>query len=174
MVWKVQWDLYPADLSNLMIPFYSLPLVHYCLVLPVFVQSLDQEDPLEKEMATHSSILAWKIPWMWSLVDYSPWDFKELDMTEHTHRQTAFFMFLIVTPFSTSMPCICSTQNMLSLAGLLWQPWELISQTSNQTEDLTKLQPLFSKTCITKVPFFLQVAPGQRMDMARIRGQAAP
>ena len=27
------------------------------------IQSLDQEDPLEKEMATHSSILAWKIPW---------------------------------------------------------------------------------------------------------------
>ena len=28
------------------------------------VQSLGQEDPLEEEMATHSSILAWKIPWM--------------------------------------------------------------------------------------------------------------
>ena len=28
------------------------------------VQSLGQEDPLEKEMATHYSILAWKIPWM--------------------------------------------------------------------------------------------------------------
>ena len=28
------------------------------------VQSLDQEDLLEKEMATHSSILAWKTPWM--------------------------------------------------------------------------------------------------------------
>ena len=27
------------------------------------VQSLGQEDPLEKKMATHSSILAWKIPW---------------------------------------------------------------------------------------------------------------
>ena len=27
------------------------------------VQSLDQEDPLEKEIATHSSILAWRIPW---------------------------------------------------------------------------------------------------------------
>ena len=27
------------------------------------VQSLDQENPLEKEMATHSSILAWRIPW---------------------------------------------------------------------------------------------------------------
>ena len=28
-----------------------------------WVQSLGQEDPLEEEMATHSSILAWKIPW---------------------------------------------------------------------------------------------------------------
>ena len=28
-----------------------------------WVQSLDWEDPLEKEMATHSSILAWRIPW---------------------------------------------------------------------------------------------------------------
>ena len=27
------------------------------------VQSLGQEDPLEKEMATHSSIFAWEIPW---------------------------------------------------------------------------------------------------------------
>ena len=28
-----------------------------------WVQSLSQEDPLEKEMATHSKILAWRIPW---------------------------------------------------------------------------------------------------------------
>ena len=28
-----------------------------------WVRSLGQEDPLEKEMATHSSILAWEIPW---------------------------------------------------------------------------------------------------------------
>ena len=28
-----------------------------------WVQSLDQEDPLEKEKSTHSSILAWRIPW---------------------------------------------------------------------------------------------------------------
>ena len=39
----------------------------------VWVRSLGREDPLEKEMATHSSILAWKIPWtekpggLWSL-----------------------------------------------------------------------------------------------------------
>ena len=29
----------------------------------MWVHSLDQEDPLEKEMATHSRILAWEIPW---------------------------------------------------------------------------------------------------------------
>ena len=29
-----------------------------------WVRSLGQEDPLKKEMATHSSVLAWKIPWM--------------------------------------------------------------------------------------------------------------
>ena len=31
--------------------------------LPAMQQARDQEDPLEKEMATHSSILAWRIPW---------------------------------------------------------------------------------------------------------------
>ena len=29
----------------------------------MWIQSLDQEDPLEEEMGTHSSILAWEIPW---------------------------------------------------------------------------------------------------------------
>ena len=43
------------------------------------VWSLDQEDPLEKEMATHSSILVWEIPWTDSLVGYSPWGCKQFD-----------------------------------------------------------------------------------------------
>ena len=33
-------------------------------------------------MATHSSTLAWEIPWMESLVGYSPWGRKESDSTE--------------------------------------------------------------------------------------------
>ena len=33
-------------------------------ILETWVQSLGQEDPLEKEMTTHSSILAWRIPWI--------------------------------------------------------------------------------------------------------------
>ena len=48
-----------------------------------WVQSQGREDPLKKEMATHSSILAWKIPWTRSLVGYSPWDHKESATTEH-------------------------------------------------------------------------------------------
>ena len=50
------------------------------------VQSLGREDLLEKEMATHSSILAWKIPGQWNLVGYSPWGHKESDTTEQLHR----------------------------------------------------------------------------------------
>ena len=48
-----------------------------------WVQSLGQKDPLEKETATHSSILAWKIHGERSLVGYSPWVCKESDTTEH-------------------------------------------------------------------------------------------
>ena len=36
---------------------------HLPAIQETWVQSLDQKDPLEKEMATHSSILAWRIPW---------------------------------------------------------------------------------------------------------------
>jgi len=46
------------------------------------VRSLGQEDPLEKEMATHSSILLGKFHGQRSLVGYSPWGCKESDMTE--------------------------------------------------------------------------------------------
>ena len=45
------------------------------------VQSMGLEDPLKKEMATHSSILACEIPWMRSLAGYSPWGHKVLDTT---------------------------------------------------------------------------------------------
>ena len=52
-----------------------------------WVQSLSWEDALGKEMATHSSILAWEIPWTGSLVDYSPWGHKESDNELGTKQQ---------------------------------------------------------------------------------------
>ena len=47
-----------------------------------WVQSLGLEDLLEEGLATHSSILAWRIPWTEELVDYSPQGNKESDTTE--------------------------------------------------------------------------------------------
>ena len=50
-----------------------------------WVGSVGQEDPLDYEMATHSSIPAWKIPWREGLVGYSPRGRKESDTTERMH-----------------------------------------------------------------------------------------
>ena len=46
------------------------------------VQSLGWEDPLEKEMATHSGTLAWKIPWLEEPGGLRPWGHIESDTTE--------------------------------------------------------------------------------------------
>ena len=46
------------------------------------VPSLSQEDPLKEEVAAHSSIFAWRIPWTEGLSGYSPWGHKESDTTE--------------------------------------------------------------------------------------------
>ena len=57
------------------------------------VESLGWEDPLEKRMAIHSNILAWRIHGQRNLVGYSPWGCKESDMSDctrtHTHIHTA-------------------------------------------------------------------------------------
>ena len=44
-------------------PQVAQRLKHLPAMRETQVQSLGREDPLEKEMATHSSILAWRIPW---------------------------------------------------------------------------------------------------------------
>ena len=52
-------------------------------VQETWVQFLGWENPLEKEMATHSGILAWKIPWTEEPGGgYSVWDCKGLDITD--------------------------------------------------------------------------------------------
>ena len=54
------------------------------------VQSLGQEDPLQKEHVTHSSIIAWKIPWTEDPTgDYSPWSHKRVGYDLATKQLTA-------------------------------------------------------------------------------------
>ena len=48
----------------------------------ILIQSLGWEDPLKKEMASHTSILTWGNHGERSLLGYSPWGGKESDMTE--------------------------------------------------------------------------------------------
>ena len=60
------------------------------------VRSLGQEYPLEKETATHSSILAWKILWTKEL--YSPWVRKRVRrnlVTKQQQKQRCFLQFLL-------------------------------------------------------------------------------
>ena len=51
----------------------------------IWVRFLGREDPLENGMATHSSVLVWRIPWTdepGELQSYRSWGCKELDKTE--------------------------------------------------------------------------------------------
>ena len=58
------------SLSLFQIPIFQMTSLvaqmvkHLSTMWKTWVRSLGWEDPLEQEMATHSSILAWKIPWM--------------------------------------------------------------------------------------------------------------
>ena len=55
---------------------------HLSTMQETWVRALGWEDPLEKEMAVHSSTIAWKILWTEEPGGYSPWGRKESDMTE--------------------------------------------------------------------------------------------
>ena len=66
-------------------PFLTSLVVQMVKRLPTMwsaqVRSVGREDPLGKEMAAHSSTLAWEIPWTKSVVGYSPWGHKDSNMT---------------------------------------------------------------------------------------------
>ena len=82
-----------------------------------WVWALGREDLLEKEMATHSSILAGIIPWTEGPGGYGPRDQKELDRTEHTHivklnsfkQQTALNCLTLERMHLTTIISSCSS-----------------------------------------------------------------
>ena len=69
------------------------------------VRSLGGEDPLEEGMATHSSILAWRIPWTGEPGGLQPKGHKQSDTTEGTHAQS-FPLVQKVTQETCSTPHI--------------------------------------------------------------------
>ena len=70
--------IYPMTGASQVAQWYRICL----LMQDMRVPSLGQEDPLKKETATHTSILAWIIAWT-EEPGSSPWSRKELDTTEH-------------------------------------------------------------------------------------------
>ena len=69
-----------------------------------WVRSLCREDPLEKEMVTHTSTLALEIPWTEELgPGYYPWGRKESDTTErlHFHFTSSTYLCIFLCIFST-------------------------------------------------------------------------
>ena len=108
--------------SSIYAPLVAQRVKRLSAMQETWVQFLGQEDPLEKEMATHSSILAWRICGWRRLVGYSPRGCKELDTTEQIHFTSLHFI-----PLSTHFVltfCACfyelgKTSPSLSLTGMV-------------------------------------------------------
>ena len=111
-----------------------------------WVRSLGRECLLEEELETHSSILAWKIPWTEEPGGYSPWGRKESDMTGQASTFGSFIISQTPPPkeptFTTFNKHIgayaLENQNFaetvcshLSLARL-WCPWAALKQRNNE------------------------------------------
>ena len=75
-------------------------LKHLPAVWETWVQSLGQEDPLEKEMAIHSSILAWRTPWTEEFGGLQSTGLKGSDTTVRLHFHFHFLVKIIMDPFA--------------------------------------------------------------------------
>ena len=71
------------------------------VMLGTWVRSLGREDPLEKGIATHSSILAWKIPWTEKTGGLQS---KGLQRVRHDEVSNAFTVFSVPSPLFLSPP----------------------------------------------------------------------
>ena len=88
------------------------------LIWDMQVQSLVQGDPVEKASATHSSILAWGIPWTEGQAGYCPWGHKEVDMTEqlNNNNNMSFPAWLQPEHAGDLSQPLCPVRNLLAFA----------------------------------------------------------
>ena len=117
LAWKIPWTEEPDrlqsmgshrvghDWRDLAVAAYMFIGFPWCLTVKQSVCTvghsgsiLGWEDPPEEGMATHSSVLSWRIRGQRSLVDYSPWGRRESDVTErlstYTHISHIYVPFL--------------------------------------------------------------------------------
>ena len=79
----------PGDLPN---PGINTGVGSHALFLEIFpIQGSNRSPALQADMATHSSTLAWKIPWTEEPGRYSPWGCEESDMTEQLHFTSSLY-----------------------------------------------------------------------------------
>ena len=82
-----------------------------------WVQPLGWEDPLEKEMAIHSSILAWRIPWTEEPGGLQSTGSQESDTTERLPTTTTMLCYHSVLPFNPWMKARCRKFQPRSILG---------------------------------------------------------
>jgi len=97
LVYSYSLDIYPGWNCCIISKFSGFPGLSVVRNLPamqeIWVWSLDQEDPLEKEMATHSSTLGWEISWTeepGGLQSTGLWRVGHDWATEHTQNSSLF------------------------------------------------------------------------------------
>ena len=106
------------------------------------VRSQGWEDPLEKEMATHSSTLAWKIPWTEERGRLQPMRSQRVGHDWATSLSLSFYLCVCV--------CVCSTQSMAF--------WPLNVLASNASQIILFLQKRKSKIWkFTELHYFWQI-----------------
>ena len=125
-----------------------------------WVQSLGREDPLEKEMATHSSILAWRIPWREEPGGLQSIGSQSWTLTHFTHKtliqlNTLFYCTLIclqwcfLEDIMVEFTCLCpklwfflSIDTLLKCSGLLYafhkysENWDIQDSSPLEFQDI--------------------------------------
>ena len=62
-IWYKNWKIFGGISIHTRPSLEAQVIKNPCAMQETWVQSLSEENPLEKEMETHSSVLAWRIPW---------------------------------------------------------------------------------------------------------------
>ena len=140
------------------------------------VWSLGQEDPLEKGMATCSSILAWRIPWTEKPSGYSPWGCKESDTTEWLTLSRAYIVLVqtivsqalqtrvIYSTFLNLFFLICKMMVILTVHGrksALWSLWWELNELK-QTKSLARSKCYEILSCFYKQCMAQPLTPGTK------------